>query len=96
LSPFTTPDYYTCTDDVIIEGNRPDKPHRDAGGNDERIPVRQAESRLEVLGSVYATPVRDQGVRRYVHRCRLANARPEPDFRQRSNWDACTRSENTT
>lgn len=62
LSPFTTPDYYTYTDDVVIEGNQSGQPHRDAGGNDERIPVRRAESRLEVLGSVYATPVRDHGV----------------------------------
>lgn len=27
-SPFTTPDYYTFTDDVMIEGNRPGKPHQ--------------------------------------------------------------------
>src|SRR3954468_17236541 len=26
-SPFTTPDYYTYADDLVIEKNRPDKPH---------------------------------------------------------------------
>ena len=34
----------------------------DAGGNDERIPVRQAESRLEVRGPVDATPAGATGV----------------------------------
>src|SRR6266480_824823 len=27
-SPFTTPDYYTFTDDLVIERNRPGKPHQ--------------------------------------------------------------------
>ena len=27
-SPFTTPDYYTYTDDLVIEGNQPGKPHQ--------------------------------------------------------------------
>lgn len=27
-SPFTTPDYYTYTDDLVIEGPRPGKPHQ--------------------------------------------------------------------
>src|SRR3954466_13150383 len=26
-SPFTTPDYYTYTDDLVVEKNRPDMPH---------------------------------------------------------------------
>src|SRR5207245_6829740 len=27
-TPFTTPDYYTSTDDLVIEPNRPGKPHQ--------------------------------------------------------------------
>src|SRR6476661_11025322 len=26
-SPFTTPDYYTYADDLVVEKSRPDKPH---------------------------------------------------------------------